>query len=94
MEIIIDIQGFRDAEEKFIPKEIAVVAINAPIFGHWIIIPPCPFVNLPESSRRQNNWLSRNYHGIEWVDGEVNLEHFKQHLREITRQAYRIYSRG
>ena len=55
MEIVIDIQGFRGADEKFIPKEVAVVAINAPIIGHWIITPPYPFDELPVKSRRENN---------------------------------------
>jgi len=31
MNIVIDIQSFRDAEENFIPKEIAVLVINAMI---------------------------------------------------------------
>lgn len=94
MDIVIDIQGFRDVEEKFIPKEVAVVAVNAPIIGHWIMTPPYPFDELPEKSRRENNWLSRNYHGIEWFDGETKQKYFAIQLREITRQARYIYSRG
>ena len=94
MEIVIDIQGFRGADEKFIPKEVAVVAINAPIIGHWIITPPYPFDDLPVKSRRKNNWLSLNYHGIEWFDGETDLECFTIQLREISRQVLRIYTRG
>jgi len=38
MDIVIEIQGFRNVNEKFIPKEVAVVAINATIIGHWIMI--------------------------------------------------------
>lgn len=94
MDIVIDIQGFRDVDEQFIPKEVAVVAINDPIIGHWIMMPPYPFGDLPEKARRENNWLSRNYHGIEWFDGEVNSKYFTIQLREITRQARYIYSRG
>jgi len=94
MDIVIDIQGFRNADEKFIPKEVAVVAINATIIGHWIMMPPCPFSDLSERVRRENNWLSRNYHGIEWFDGEGNLKYFTLQLREITRQARYIYTRG
>lgn len=48
MDIVIDIQGFRDATEKFLPKEIAVVAIGASIVDHWIMTPPHPFDELPE----------------------------------------------
>ena len=35
MDIVIDIQGFRDVEENFIPKEVTVLAINATINGLW-----------------------------------------------------------
>ena len=71
MDIVIDIQGFRDVEENFIPKEVAVLAINAAITGHWIMTSPCPFEDLPVRTKRENNWLTRNYHGIEWFDGDV-----------------------
>ncbi|KAL6417207.1 hypothetical protein ACFW04_012911 [Cataglyphis niger] len=90
MDIIVDIQGFRDARAKFIPKE---VAIDAPFVGHWIMMPPHSFGKLPENVRRQNNWLTRNYHGIEWFDGEANPKYFTSHLREITRHARYIYVR-
>ncbi|XP_011631955.1 uncharacterized protein LOC105423756 [Pogonomyrmex barbatus] len=65
MDIVIDIQGFRDAEGKFMPKEVAVVAINEAFISHCIMMPPYPFVELPEKYRRENNWLSQNFHGIE-----------------------------
>jgi hypothetical protein len=94
MDIVIDIQGFRDADEKFLPKEIAVVAIDAAIVDHWIIMPPCPFGELPEKVRRQNTWLTRNYHGIEWFDGEANSKYFTLRLREIIRYSRHIYVRG
>lgn len=94
MDIVVDIQGFRDGKENFIPKEVAIVAVNAPITGHWIIAPPYPFDDLPEKSRKENNWLSRKYHGIEWYDGETNLERFTLYLREITREVRYIYCRG
>ncbi|XP_011870599.1 PREDICTED: uncharacterized protein LOC105563544 [Vollenhovia emeryi] len=95
MDVVIELQGFRDIDKKkFIAKEIALVAIQEPIIGHWILTPPYPFEDLPERSRLENNWLSRNYHGIEWFDGETNLECFTLHLRRITRLARNIYTRG
>lgn len=94
MDIVIDIQGFCDADEKFLPKEVAVVAIDAPIVDHWIMMPPHPFAELPEKVRRQNTWLTRNYHGIEWFDGEANPKYFALHLREIIRHSRHIYVRG
>lgn len=94
MDIIIDIQGFRDAFDKFIPKEVAVVAINASFVGHWIMISPYPFGELPEKTRRENNWLSRNYHGLEWFDGEADPKYFTRQLQEIVRTVRCIYVRG
>jgi len=93
MDIVIDIQGFHDVEEYFIPKEVAVLAINA-ITEHWIITSPCPFEDLPERVRRENNWLTRNYHGIEWFNGDVNPKNFTIHLRDITRHTRYIYFIG
>ncbi|XP_070171503.1 uncharacterized protein [Polyergus mexicanus] len=94
MDIVIDIQGFRDANEKFIPKEVAVIALDALFVGHWIIMPPHSFGDLPGKVRHENNWLTRNYHSIEWFDGKANPKYFTTQLREITRQACYIYVRG
>lgn len=94
MDIIIDIQGFRDADEKFLPKKVALVTIDAPIVSHWIMLPPHPFGELPETIRRQNCWLSRNYHGIEWFDGKTNPKYFALQLREIIRHTRHIYVRN
>jgi len=94
MDIIIDILGFRNTDEKFIPKEVAIVAINATIIGYWIIMPPCSFSDLPERARRENNWLSRNYHGVEWFDDEVNLKYFMLQLQLHDKPATYIYQRA
>ncbi|XP_018353060.1 PREDICTED: uncharacterized protein F54H12.2-like [Trachymyrmex septentrionalis] len=53
------LEGFRDVEENFIPKEVAVLAINAAITGHWIMTSPCPFEDLPVRAKRENNWLTK-----------------------------------
>jgi len=50
MDIVIDIR-FRNVDEKFIPIEVAIVAINATIIGHWIMMLLCSFSDLPERVR-------------------------------------------
>ncbi|KAL6252060.1 hypothetical protein P5V15_015041 [Pogonomyrmex californicus] len=57
MDIVIDIQGFRDAEGKFMPKEVAVVAINEAFISHCIMMPPYPFVELPEKYEKTTGSL-------------------------------------
>ena len=41
MDYVIDIQRFYDARRKFLPKEVAVVALQKDIVGHWIVQAPC-----------------------------------------------------
>ncbi|KAL6268199.1 hypothetical protein P5V15_001308 [Pogonomyrmex californicus] len=55
MNIIVDIQGFRDIEGKFIPKEVALIRVNEAFVDLWIVLPPYPFIELPEKSRKENN---------------------------------------
>jgi len=90
LDIVIDIHDFRNADKKFIPKEVAV-AINATIIGHWIMMPSCLFSDLPVRARQETNWLSRNHHDIEWFDGGNQSPIFHA---IITRQARYIYTRG
>lgn len=89
MVIVIDIHSFRDANQKFIPKKVAVVAIGSPI----IIIGLCYLrIHLMFSYPKDENiWLMRNYHGIEWSDGETNPKYFTLQLHEITKCACYIY---
>jgi len=52
-------------------------------------MPLCPFNDLPERVRQENNWLLRNYHGIEWFDGEANsnisrYNYAKLHGKHVT----------
>lgn len=94
MDIVVDIQGMRGKDSEFIPKEIAVVAVDRPYSAHWIIAPPCHFAELPQNSRSQNNFLSKIYHGLEWFEGDVSCKQVYANLREISRNSRRIYTRG
>lgn len=94
MDIVVDIQGMRGKDSEFIPKEIAVVAVDKPYSAHWITVPPCHFGELPGTSRKQNNYLTKYYHGLEWFEGDVGLKQVYANLREISRGSRHIYTRG
>lgn len=91
---IVDIQGFVDCENQFLPKEVAVVSLREGHIAHWVIAPPCEFSELPYPTQKQNNWLTVNFHGIEWYDGEISSIQLKKHIREIAQVADHIYVRG
>src|SRR5436190_20613818 len=94
MDIVVDIQGFRDAEKKFIPKKVAVVAIDTPLVRHWIMRPPYPFGRLSKAARRENSWLMDKYHGIDWCAGKDEPKYFTFQLHEIISRANNVYVRG
>ena len=91
---IIDIQAFHDKEGEFLPKEIAVIGSNCNFFAHWIIKPPYNSEKIPKGILATNSYLTCFHHGIEWFDGESDLEDVLNSLREVARNSLRIYTRG
>lgn len=94
LDYIIDIQGFQDKNSSFIPKEIAVLAVECNIFSHWIVKSPYNSTELPKPVLATNSYLTCFHHGIEWFDGESTLDDVYNALRDVARNALRIYVRG
>lgn len=94
MDFIIEMQGFKNSENIFVPKEVSVLSINKSFFAHWIIMPSCNFCDLPANIRKQNNWQTLHTHGIEWFEGEVPEKHLFANLRELSKMARKLYSYG
>ena len=70
MDYIVDIQGFRDAQRKFLPKEVAVFALQKDIVGHWIVQAPCYFSRLPSDIQTTNSYCLAEVHGLQWFEGD------------------------
>lgn len=91
---IIDVQAFHDKEGGFLPKEIAVLGTDRNYASHWIVKPPYDVTELSKGILATNSYLTCYHHGIEWFDGESNLEDVYSALREVARNAVHIYVRG
>ncbi|KAL7292717.1 hypothetical protein TKK_0013840 [Trichogramma kaykai] len=93
MDAVIDIQFIKNAKNECIPKEVAVTSIQNNYIAHWVLITP-PSKNLPIDIIRQNNWLVRNYHGLDYYDREVSTRCFLKTFRELAKKINKVYVRG
>ena len=50
--------------------------------------------SLNDDIRRENNWLSQNFYGFDYLEGEVALKVVHKILRELTKSARKIYIQG
>lgn len=94
MDYVIDIQGFHDKDDCFVAKEVAVIALDEELIAHWIVLPTYVFTELPKLVRKKNNWVTQHHHGLEWFEGDVSLRQLHANLRDIARNAGKIYTRG
>lgn len=72
---IADVQGFKDGENNFIIKELALAAEEFTIV--FSIKPPFPYSRLSDKERRQVSWIENKY-GFSWSDGYIDYREFKR----------------
>ena len=92
--LIIDIQCLVGSRNEFYPKEISVLALHNNFINHYIIGPPCKYSKLEKGARRQNSWLTKNYHKIEWDRSEVPYKNLDSLIENIGELGKSIYVRG
>lgn len=74
MSAIVDVQGFKDNQNKFIVKEIAILTSENK-FQHFIFQPPFAFKDLTNEAKKQVKWVKNNLHGFDWYDGYIPYHH-------------------
>ncbi|KAL7289140.1 hypothetical protein TKK_0017084 [Trichogramma kaykai] len=85
MDVVIDVQFIKNSKNEYIPKEVAIVCLENNFIAHWIVVtPPCK--NLPSEIKRQNTWLLKNFHGLDYYDGEVSLRSLNNKLKEYIKK--------
>ena len=94
MDIVVDIQCVKDCKNRVVPKEVTVLSLNQNFTGHWIVSPNSQITALCQEARKENDWLSRNYHGLDWLDQGVSEKVLFKYLEEICRRENNIYVRG
>lgn len=89
---IVDLQGFKDNNNRFIVKEFYLQSRNMKF--HDIIKSPIGYKNKLNSTQQKSvEWLTKNFHGISWEDGFITLKELRSALRVYLDQT-RIYMKG
>lgn len=74
MSAIVDVQGFKTEDNKFIVKEIAIFSDNQQHV--FLIKAPFPFSDLTETEKKQVRWIERN-RKIYWSSGNIPYANHK-----------------
>lgn len=90
MNVIVDVQGFKNEENKFIVKEIAILSKTCST--NLLIKPPYPFYNLTTKERLQVSWIERNL-GILWNEGFIPFNMLKLNVMDFFRNKH-VYTKG
>lgn len=75
MAFVVDFQGFKSLDNKFIVKELAIVSVDGGNgFLYYLFKPPQPFCSLPDEMKKRVTYLTNYVHGLEWDIGDVDFD--------------------
>lgn len=99
MELIVDLQGFQTSSRKFIVKEIATIATaysdeNAKPHTVLMSPPTCCYKHIVAEFLPMNQWLTNNFHGIQWDAGDVPFQQMEETFFEAVEFAKKLYVKG
>ena len=88
--IIVDLQGFKDKNNRFIVKEFALSGQK--YTQTFLIKPPYAFKTLSPEEKKQVIWLEKR-RGIYWSEGYVDYREFKRIIIQYLRKKI-IWTKG
>ena len=97
--VIIDIACLRGMEGTLVVKEFAAVSVGsaggeAKSIQSFMFQPPYPEWAISKETRRTNNWVTANLHGIRWSHGHIPYTELKNILLETVIDYDKIYTKG
>lgn len=95
-EYVIDFDGFRDVNNKLIPKELTIVNVTLSRINTYLFHAPLnsTWHSLPSQLRRTNQFVSECVHGIEYSKGEIAYECIYGILNKHVKNSSSIYCNG
>ena len=95
MKYIVDVQGFIRPMNVFTFKEVAITALEEDAVPFvYFFKPPYEWNSLSNKYKCANDWLTRNFHGLFWADGEIIYSDVKEVLQSVLKDATKVYVKG
>ena len=86
MEYIVDVQGFKRAYNEFVLTELAIISLLEEAQPTvYLFESPHDWNFLDARYKCHNKWLTKNYHGINWQDGEIPYKDLEDILKSSLR---------
>ncbi|KAK5643130.1 hypothetical protein RI129_006975 [Pyrocoelia pectoralis] len=89
----VDLQGFRGDDNKFIPKEFAVVTDDGNL-AVFLFKPPTSYSTLSHDAKKTVNYLETRHHGLRWSSGYVPFQDFEREATKVLKSYNKIYVKG
>lgn len=80
MNLFVDVQGFKDCNNQFIVKELAISTQN--FTQVFLIKPPYPYTTLSAEEKKNVRWIERQ-RGIKWGQGHIDYREFHRIIAPI-----------
>lgn len=94
MEFMLDFQGFKNAKNEYIIKELAIISTDEQVYELNLFRPPCDFNTLPHEVRKQVIWLEKYFHGLFWNSGFKGFNELQDVMKSVFRFGGKIYVKG
>lgn len=93
--VVLDFQSFKDDNNEFVVKEATVIDVTTgTVLFHRLAHPPYDRSLLSEAKRRENRWLTKRYHGLEWNVGDTPYVETIDKLRACLDGRSTVYVKG
>lgn len=90
--VVLDIQCFKDNVNNFIVKEVACLDIDTgTLLFHHIVKPPYERKLLLPEKVRECSWLTNNFHGLDWHDGDILYTDALDAIKRVLRNSLTVY---
>jgi len=91
---VIEFQAFKDNNDKFIVKELAILDLSTNVLYHFLFKPPYSFNSLNSKARRTNRWVTNYFSRINWLDGFISYNKFDSIMYRFCSKFKTIYTNG